>query len=878
MELPSCPSCGQSVLDDDAVDCPFCGASMSGGRKGKPAGGPKPSPQGKSTAATGNSAGKASASKPASAKSAESKPVQGIQPGKPVADDEDPFDLGGAGAHGRVIQALSKPERGKLHKVTCPMCDKPGFVSKSAIGKQVRCANPNCMIPVFTVPDPDAPETETRVPSRADISADADDAVAKAASGGNEKKNSMVVYGIAGAILLVLTLVGTHFLNNFGATDESELSRPVQPVSYEPLPDADNSETELTDTDTASANGDLQETPVEKVNPLDEAKRIAALLSAQAVNEQKDKGLIRRATAAAFFQTGQTALADNELKQLSTLERGTGGAGRLYRQIGPLLTEYWTRKNSGDAAAATRLNAAFPLAETIRNIGRLETEDLLGLASVLVVESRIEDAERLVAMCQRDRTNDAERDAMSGAAWFHLASRLRTFGLAPMSAMETFNWDDALWIAVGTELALRQEWDAFDRWIARSPSTADRSNLLAAAVELGSRRQLPADVCQKLETLADATDAATSLRIRALTAAALRDSERLNNCETRLNALAPGTAAVVPEMKDLLDYNIRNTQSAQQNAEAAAAVAAAAVVNNNEAIVQAALNQMMAQIRSLAPPVTLTRPLIHDVEEESRRVKARIKTEYGLSNDTQIDQRFRAYRTGVNRLSTAAEQRRVLLVTLLSRIVRAGGAAAVNQLLETENGAVLAEVAVDDLSGIIAAEAIRSGKDVASLKSIPPGLRIIGSTRLAPPRNVVIGSILPMAWASQRDQRLDTAMLNLAIGDPRSPLPTTLLPRQREALINELIETAAQNTSLTADQILDQVARVFGTTFPAAAKTFRDILQEESYQTVSRMLARRGDHAAAEKWLSAQKGKIDESDRLRAIYGLVLGLTDQTGN
>ena len=30
MDLPSCPGCNQSVLDDDATHCPFCGASMSG--------------------------------------------------------------------------------------------------------------------------------------------------------------------------------------------------------------------------------------------------------------------------------------------------------------------------------------------------------------------------------------------------------------------------------------------------------------------------------------------------------------------------------------------------------------------------------------------------------------------------------------------------------------------------------------------------------------------------------------------------------------------------------------------------------------------------------------------------------------------------------
>ena len=31
MELPSCPSCHQSVLDDEAELCPFCGAPLKKG-------------------------------------------------------------------------------------------------------------------------------------------------------------------------------------------------------------------------------------------------------------------------------------------------------------------------------------------------------------------------------------------------------------------------------------------------------------------------------------------------------------------------------------------------------------------------------------------------------------------------------------------------------------------------------------------------------------------------------------------------------------------------------------------------------------------------------------------------------------------------------
>ena len=55
MDFPVCPSCRQSVIDDDAVDCPFCGASM----KAKPGAKPTPKPaaaatKGPATAAKAN--------------------------------------------------------------------------------------------------------------------------------------------------------------------------------------------------------------------------------------------------------------------------------------------------------------------------------------------------------------------------------------------------------------------------------------------------------------------------------------------------------------------------------------------------------------------------------------------------------------------------------------------------------------------------------------------------------------------------------------------------------------------------------------------------------------------------------------------------------
>ena len=174
MDLPTCPSCGQSVLDDDATDCPFCGAAMDGSSPAKkPAGGAvKKSPSAKKT-------------------------------GKDTTtDDDDPFAIKQAPAAKKVLPCARRPMKGRLHRVVCPMCDTQGFIPKRAVGHQVKCANPECLVPVFTAGGDKADE-KPKAPARVSDEEAAKNAAAAAAAKPGEK-NSLMIYGIVGAVLLVM--------------------------------------------------------------------------------------------------------------------------------------------------------------------------------------------------------------------------------------------------------------------------------------------------------------------------------------------------------------------------------------------------------------------------------------------------------------------------------------------------------------------------------------------------------------------------------------------------------------------------------------------------------------------------------------------------
>ncbi len=152
MDLPTCPACGQSVLDDDVDECPFCGASMSGEPSKT---GPKPAPEpAQSSTQQTPLENKPAAQTPAEEPSAAA-PQSALKQPQPDSDENDPFAVEKVekSETGKVIRLHSQPVKGRSHKVVCPMCDTEGFTSRKAAGHEVRCPNPDCQLPVFTAPE-----------------------------------------------------------------------------------------------------------------------------------------------------------------------------------------------------------------------------------------------------------------------------------------------------------------------------------------------------------------------------------------------------------------------------------------------------------------------------------------------------------------------------------------------------------------------------------------------------------------------------------------------------------------------------------------------------------------------------------------------------
>lgn len=162
--LTRCPSCQASVLDDDAEECPFCGSPMDPAKAKdfQPASQPAKKSSDTGKAATKSKApspaGRAKAS-PSGARTARRQAGSPSKAASKSATSDDPFAVDPSAMSG-VIKLAPKPSQKRPQKIVCPMCETVGYAPMAASGKDIRCANPKCMVPVFTAPDFAAPKRE----------------------------------------------------------------------------------------------------------------------------------------------------------------------------------------------------------------------------------------------------------------------------------------------------------------------------------------------------------------------------------------------------------------------------------------------------------------------------------------------------------------------------------------------------------------------------------------------------------------------------------------------------------------------------------------------------------------------------------------------
>ena len=640
MDFPVCPACGQSVIDDDAADCPFCGSSM----KAKPGSKPAPKPAAKPAAASAKSP--AAAAKPSPAAS-------GTRPGaKPGPADDFPFEAEVPGGKS-AIQAMPNSSKGRTLQVVCPMCETTGFVPPTAVGKDVKCANMKCMVPVFKVPPP----------------------VVEAPPPPPPKKSNILLVGGITVVLVAAIGGGIYYVAGQGGRSKPLVKGELSEEAKAALAEMNAVKPVVP----ATTNGT---TTPDKINPTEDIKKptvaaktpdelIAAALKMMGESclkgdsRQRSKPFCRQLAADASVRVGDLKAANEHLSQLMIV-----GSAVPYFRIEPNLEMFWISWNAGDKAAASKiLDAVVVDAEKLPTVGRTQLEVASRIAAALVVSGQTPKALELLKNHQSSLL-EGQISARAQMASDGRVSRLtKTHSVLPWSSPQA--------VAATVSLVVRGQAAAGRDWALAQTSEEARVECLAAWAEAVAFQSEKPELGDAVKGLAPALAA----RIQARAACgrfAAGDLDGaaalLKSAQDLIATVSPPAEPEMPAVKPSLTYKLPNPIPLIQAATAAAEISFAhSLWPDHKKQAEESLELALTFLRGLAPALPAIAPKLAQAEQlGSSGLRDLMKKELGIKKDDAADQNVKTYRKVLADLSTAGQQRVNLQVDILSRLIEVG--------------------------------------------------------------------------------------------------------------------------------------------------------------------------------------------------------------
>jgi hypothetical protein len=636
MDFPVCPACHQSVIDDDAVDCPFCGASM----KAKP--GAKPA---------------ATAAKPSavSAKPASARPVA-VKPTLP--GDDLPFEselTSGKSA----IPAMPNPTKQRSWQVICPMCDTPGYLPPNAAGQDVRCANPKCVMPVFTAPAPKKKEEAPPPPP--------------------PKSSNLPLIG--GIFVVVVLLFGAGLYFAFfglggkpipkGMSEEDKQlmaemagnkKAPVAIDTKAPVPGVNKKGGPDRPGVTAPGTEELIQSALKQMKD-----------SSLASEKQRSKPYCRQLAAEANAILGNAVAAREHLDQLLRV-----GSEVSYYRIEPLLELFWGELGAGKKKEATStLNNAMTEVPKIPKFGRTRLEIAGRLAAALAAADRIPEAITLLS-------NFAASDANA-----QLAARLQmTMDGKVGRLQDTYSvlpWTYPQAVAATASLITRGQLEKAAAWAASQSTDEAKAECLAVwAEEIAHRRatvgEVDADgvIAAAVKPLAPAL--AARVWARAGCGRLLAKDQAGVNAAISLAQLQLATVTIPAELKMPDDKLILSSFKLPPAAPLMQAATAAGEITflqaqslDLKASAEQSLDQALAFVRGTSPSFAAAQQRDSEADRlGASGLRDMLKSKLKLSSDDKARSAATKYRSALAEIFEASQTRFEMETGLLSRLRGAG--------------------------------------------------------------------------------------------------------------------------------------------------------------------------------------------------------------
>ena len=529
---------------------------------------------------------------------------------------------------GKAIQLLAKPAKGRLHRIVCPMCETAGFHSKQVAGRDVRCANKECLVPIFTAPRPEGEEPEEAPRAEA------------------EKKSGTPIVVLAAIILVAAAAIGggAWVWKSGDGNDEQD--------PFDLPPEKNGGTAQNGNGPDAKPNGGVTEVkPVTPAGPTFEelwASSLQQMVTDSQSQQNRRKSLSRQLAAEAYAIKGDSDAVDRQLKQLAIV-----APQQQYLGINPLVTLAWNRLAAGDSATAGSLaDRALTLAEKMPDFGADALDLATELATLLVAIDRTPDAEELLKPRSDNKSLGQVMEALARANATENGNVDMAVKVRPVTS-----WADPQRVAVTTSLTAH----GFSaKALAWAKLSVDPHTIVQCTSAWGEARLRTGEVDALPEIEKELTNFSPSYRAMVLARLAFalhsagqsqKADETLAKAQSVLGTAGKPASKTFPTLREIYELKPSDTSPIRESALAAAEIAHTQALLGKEGVwknVSLALAYSRAMGQS---PIAAQRAL----SEPQSGVTARLKSEYNFQTDAEAVDAYKTYRTGCIRLKTAAD-------------------------------------------------------------------------------------------------------------------------------------------------------------------------------------------------------------------------------
>jgi hypothetical protein len=632
----------------------------------------------------------AAAAKPTEAASAP-KPKKKSKP-RPKADDaENPFDSAPVKT-ASAVQAAPKPMKGRLLKVVCPMCDTAGFIPKKAVGRNIRCANKKCMVPVFKAPEPKREVVDQAAP-------ESGSALLPILAG-------VVALGVVGGVLFMVF---------------SKPDTPSPTPGPAPRPNVTETRNDVEALKQKRARTD-KAGPKELTLP---ELRDSILLELEEVADEQssDKPFCRLMTSEALASVGKLSEAALEVEKIAK-----PGSAQFYQRAFALAEISEGHLQAGDQTKAVETaRQAVEAAGSLPRFGMTEFDVRSNVAIAFASAGEVSEAAKFLNAVNRDL-----RDPLTYRA--ALASAETTIAIAEADSTTQLSvpdrighWANPMWVAVATGLAIKGEGAAAIELAALSEDQLVKADMLAAIASYSAAAGT--DSVVQAAVTAAGKDGADMLT-RTSSAAAFGSASAKRQNATTLLASAEKAAAgmskpspvVIPNARELYDYQVPNADPIKQAALAAAELARAQAEVNGGGT--ETLNIALQHTHGFAPAPTFIQDRMNENLNATQLARA-LKI-----SAAEADSTLNNFRSKLKALQRVSEQRKELQADILTQMASSKLGAAVWAIVDPNS---TDEILKDELlneSGLTWRVALGMVKGSSSAKGREVAEQLTGS---APP-------------------------------------------------------------------------------------------------------------------------------------------------